>query len=188
MDVSLPAGLWYDFFTGEALQGGVELRYPLRVETIPVFARAGSIIPRVEAVNTTDYYSSRRLYLHAYLPDGQGLVNGKMYEDDGWTYGAFETGAYELLAFNGEVTFNNLNLSLSRTGNGYSGMPESRLIEWIFYGLEKSVKSVVVDGRALTQQSADTSPNKTGFWRGYDGKWHIRVPYYGHNQQINISF
>jgi oligosaccharide 4-alpha-D-glucosyltransferase len=188
LDVPLPAGLWYNYFTGEAAQGGVELRYRLRYETIPVFARAGSIIPHVEAVNSTDYYSSRRLYLRTYLPEGETGLSGIMYEDDGWTFGAYENGDYELFTFNGEISVSALNLNISRHGNGYAGMPESRLVEWVFYGLDKPVKTVVADGREIVQQSPDLLHNDTGFWLGYDGLWRLRLPYYGHEQQIIIKF
>lgn len=188
IDIPLPEGLWYDYFTGDAIEGGVELKYHIQYETIPVFARAGSIIPHVEAVNSTDYYSSRQLFLHTYLPSDPGVLQGIMYEDDGWTFGAFEKGDYELLAFEGELLSDQIKLSTSRSGNGYAGMPESRLVEWIFYGLEHDVKSVVADGNELKKLTPGGAPNETGYWQGYDGKWRVRFPYFSHDQQIIINF
>ena len=43
--VYLPAGGWRDFWTGEPVQGGRVVRRQADVEEIPVFARAGAIIP-----------------------------------------------------------------------------------------------------------------------------------------------
>ena len=41
----LPAGGWRDFWTGEPYYGGQEITMKVAIEEIPVFARAGSIIP-----------------------------------------------------------------------------------------------------------------------------------------------
>jgi alpha-D-xyloside xylohydrolase len=43
--VYLPKGLWLDFWNGSEYQGGKDVRIPGCLETIPVFAKAGSIIP-----------------------------------------------------------------------------------------------------------------------------------------------
>lgn len=188
LDVPLPEGLWYDFFSGKAVQGGADLRYALQYKTIPVFARAGSILPRVEALNTTDHYNSRRLYLHAYLPPDEGRFSGQMYEDDGWTYGAYENGDYELLDFTGNLTADGMRLNISRTGNGYAGMPETRLVEWIFYGNDRAIQSVKADGKEIQKHPRPPKANESGFWRGTDGLWRLRAPYYSHDQHIMVTF
>jgi alpha-D-xyloside xylohydrolase len=46
--IYLPAGRWCDFWTGELLVGGQVIRYQADVETLPVLARAGAIIPRLD--------------------------------------------------------------------------------------------------------------------------------------------
>lgn len=46
--VYLPEGAWRDYWTGELLQGGQVIRYRAKVARIPVFARAGAIIPRLD--------------------------------------------------------------------------------------------------------------------------------------------
>jgi alpha-D-xyloside xylohydrolase len=46
--VYLPAGQWRDFWTGELLPGGQVVRRPADVQQIPVFARVGAIIPRID--------------------------------------------------------------------------------------------------------------------------------------------
>lgn len=44
----LPPGIWWDFFTGRRYAGGRTLRVHRRLESMPVFARAGAIIPLAE--------------------------------------------------------------------------------------------------------------------------------------------
>jgi alpha-D-xyloside xylohydrolase len=51
--VYLPEGLWRDFWTGELLAGGRVVRRQADVEQIPVFARAGAIIPWLDPSPTT---------------------------------------------------------------------------------------------------------------------------------------
>ena len=41
----LPRGLWYDFWTGEAVEGGKEISRPVDLATLPLYVRAGSILP-----------------------------------------------------------------------------------------------------------------------------------------------
>jgi alpha-D-xyloside xylohydrolase len=43
--VVLPEGAWHDFWTGQALQGGAEISVPASTEKIPVYVKAGSIVP-----------------------------------------------------------------------------------------------------------------------------------------------
>ncbi|ABX42246.1 glycoside hydrolase family 31 protein [Lachnoclostridium phytofermentans] len=43
----LPEGIYFDFFTGRVYRGGRRIRFYRELSTIPVFARAGAIIPMV---------------------------------------------------------------------------------------------------------------------------------------------
>jgi alpha-glucosidase (family GH31 glycosyl hydrolase) len=43
--VYLPAGDWYDWWTKERLHGARWIERPVTLETMPMFARAGAIIP-----------------------------------------------------------------------------------------------------------------------------------------------
>ncbi len=43
--VYLPAGRWYDFWTGASLDGGRTIDAPAAYESMPLHVRAGSIVP-----------------------------------------------------------------------------------------------------------------------------------------------
>ena len=43
--VYLPRGTWYDFWTREKMEGGHEIARKVDLETIPVYVRAGAVIP-----------------------------------------------------------------------------------------------------------------------------------------------
>ncbi len=63
--VYLPKGNWRDFWNGSEFQGGKDVRIPGSLETIPVFAKAGAIIPLLDpspdtllALNNSDIISA----------------------------------------------------------------------------------------------------------------------------------
>jgi alpha-glucosidase (family GH31 glycosyl hydrolase) len=46
--VYLPTGFWRDFWTGELIAGGQTVTRPAEIDTIPVLAKTGAIIPRLD--------------------------------------------------------------------------------------------------------------------------------------------
>jgi len=44
-EIYLPAGGWYDFWTDHRFDGGSSISYEAELETIPLFVRAGAVIP-----------------------------------------------------------------------------------------------------------------------------------------------
>ena len=187
-DVELPAGVWYHFWTGRRHMGGNKVQLQLAPESIPVFARGGSIIPRVPPFNQTDAYTSRKLFLHSYLPDGDGPFTGQLFEDNGQTNRTYESGDYELLHFNGDYRSGNLKLELSRSGNGWAGMPESRLLEIVVYGMPKKLKNIVFDGNKLSELNLDQiSGTNAGYWSDEQGRWHIRFIWFGQKAVLSAE-
>ncbi len=85
--VYLPAGAdWYDYWTSRKFAGGQTITADAPVETLPLFVRAGSIIPHVaEAGSKIDLW----IYRGA---DGRF----ELYDDDGRTYD-YEHGKFSLI-------------------------------------------------------------------------------------------
>ncbi len=66
--VYLPDGKWYDFFTGEVLEGGW---HTVETENIPVYVKAGSVLPLAEPVNYVTEDTCFALTLRVYgAPEG----------------------------------------------------------------------------------------------------------------------
>jgi alpha-glucosidase/alpha-D-xyloside xylohydrolase len=88
--VYLPRGTWYDFWTDEPLQGGREIERPVDLATIPIYVRAGAILP----LGPVKQYSSEKVDAPLVLkvfPGADG--HSRLYEDDGVSF-AFRTGAW----------------------------------------------------------------------------------------------
>jgi len=90
--VYLPAGAeWYNYWTRERLHGGQTVRVSAPIDTLPLFVRAGSIVPLgapVTSTNETQPIARVRVY-----PGANGDFT--LYNDDGKTY-AYENGGARL--------------------------------------------------------------------------------------------
>jgi alpha-glucosidase len=89
--IYLPQGEWYNAYTGERSGGGQEKLIELTADRLPVFVKAGSIIPRQSVVQSTSEAPSDTLDLHIY--QGKEANSFVYYEDDGATY-AYEKGGF----------------------------------------------------------------------------------------------
>jgi alpha-glucosidase (family GH31 glycosyl hydrolase) len=80
--VWLPAGKWYHFFTGEPISGGSWRIFYGDLDDVPVFARAGAIIPLGADEPNAGVDNPAALTLHVF-PGTDNIF--EMYEDDGKT-------------------------------------------------------------------------------------------------------
>ncbi len=120
--VYLPQGCdWYDFWTGKRFQGGQTIEAASPLETIPVFVRAGSILPLGQPVQHTGEDPFGPLELRVY-PGADGAFD--LYEDSGDGYG-YEDGAFAVTTMRWSDSTRHLTIE-GRSG-GFPGMPEARV-------------------------------------------------------------
>ncbi len=92
--IYLPKGIWYDFWTKEAIEGG---RYILReaaIDVCPMYIRAGSIIPMYDIVQ----YVGEKPYGRLVLLTTPGECVYEHFRDDGESFG-YREGAYTMYRF-----------------------------------------------------------------------------------------
>ena len=87
--VYFPAGGWYDFYSGTYYDGGRRRSMPAPYERMPLFVRAGSIVPFGPAMEWSDEKPADAIRLYVYAGADADFT---LYEDDGLTY-AYEKGA-----------------------------------------------------------------------------------------------
>ena len=81
--VYLPRGSWYDFWTGERAEGGREIARDVDLETMPLYVRAGAILPLGPVKQYTSEKVDAPLSVTIYPgADGSFLL----YEDDGKSF------------------------------------------------------------------------------------------------------
>jgi len=81
--VYLPRGDWTDFWTEQKIEGGREVTRPVDLATIPLYVRAGSILPFGPVKQFTGEGSDGPLLLVIYPGAGGSCT---IYEDDGNTF------------------------------------------------------------------------------------------------------
>jgi len=86
--VYLPADLWYDFWTGERLAGGCHVAADAPLDRLPLFVRAGAMVPMAAPRPSLGDSEDESVQLHCW-PGAAGEL--EWYEDDGRT-NAYESG------------------------------------------------------------------------------------------------
>ena len=175
--IYLPKGTWYDYWNGKAYTGGEWLNnYPAPLDKLPVFVKAGAIIPMYPAMNYDAEKRADSLTLEIY-PYKNSSFN--LYEDDGITRdyrkGAFAKTLIEVQADKG------IQVNIHAAVGEYKGKYTKRV-----YLLEihqhTAPKAVVVDGSNLKMYASlvDFNEAKTGcYFDSNDkaGTVHIKTTY-----------
>jgi len=126
--VYLPEGsLWYDFWMGQSHAGGQTVDTAAPIETMPLFVRAGSIIPYGPAVQYANEKPADAIELRIY-PGANGEFT--LYEDEGDNYN-YERGVYSVIPIRWNEQTRELTIG-DRKGK-FSGMVKERTfrIVWV---------------------------------------------------------
>ena len=124
----LPASGWHDFWTGNSLTGGKMVDAAAPLDRIPLYVRAGSIVPLGPDVEYATEKAADPIELRVYAgADGDFTL----YEDenDGYNY---EKGAYATIPIHWNDTTRQLTVG-ERKGS-FPGMLESRTFRVTFVG------------------------------------------------------
>ena len=81
--VYLPRGVWYDYWTGEGMDGGREIIRSVDLETIPLYVRGGSILPLGPVKQFTSEKVDGPLSVSIYPGADASFL---LYEDDGTSF------------------------------------------------------------------------------------------------------
>ena len=146
-----PNTTWYNYYTGERYEGGTDgltVMLSVALDEIPVFVKAGAIVPMGPDVHYADEYPLSPLTLDIYP---KGTSSYTLYEDDGTsrkyvTENAYATTAYTCEQVDGRIT---LSIGERYVGNPASFTPVERSYDLVFHHLG-AVSSVTLDGEALT--------------------------------------
>jgi alpha-D-xyloside xylohydrolase len=125
--VYLPAGTWYDFWTGATVNGGSRTTVSAPLSQIPLFVAAGSIVPMGPNIQYATQ-SIDPLEIRVYKGRDGSFT---LYEDEGDTYN-YENGQRSLIPFTWNETAQTLTIG-ARTGS-YAGMPMNRTFNVVWVG------------------------------------------------------
>ena len=132
----LPKGTrWYDFWTNQTYKGGQDINLQTALNRVPMFVRAGSILPLGSVMQYTGQQAWDKLEIRVY-PGADGTFT--LYEDEGDNYN-YEQGVFSTITFSWDESRQVLTIG-SRQGS-FPGMLNSRLFHVVWPdGTSKDIK------------------------------------------------
>ena len=135
---------WYDFWTGKLINGGQTIDADAPIETIPLYVRAGSIIPMGPYLQYATEKGADPIEIRVYTGANADFV---LYEDENDTYD-YESGKYSTITMNwneAEKTF-----TIKDRNGKFPGMLENRTFKIVWVnsnngtGVEPAKKAEIV--------------------------------------------
>ncbi len=143
VDVWLPKGKWTDIYTGAVYEGDKKITMYRGIESIPVFAKEGAIIPMSKDDINNDWTNPKDMIIRIF----SGKGDFTLYEDDGETnaykQGKFAQTKLAVRDFNREVTF-----TAYPAEGDITTLPKKRSYTFIFENVANAENiSVLTDGK-----------------------------------------
>jgi alpha-glucosidase len=141
-EVKLPAGTWYDFWTGKTVNGEtLHLDPPLG--DVPVYVRAGAIVPEAPVVQSTSEVPQGPLQILVY-PGSD--CRGSLYQDDGNTF-AYQRGDFLRMQFTCDSRPDTLKFDFSTPQANYKPWWSSMRVT--LYGVATKPRELQLDGKTV---------------------------------------
>ncbi|HTA18388.1 MAG TPA: glycoside hydrolase family 31 protein [Polyangia bacterium] len=171
LEVSVPPGVWYDYWTGERLAGAPKKTVPALGE-LSVLVRGGAIIPHQPLVQSTSETPKGPLELRVYPgPD----CHGALYADDGTTFD-YKKGGFVRVALSCHESAGALTVQTGAAEGTYR--PWFSSLMFAIHGAPSAPKQVTVAGAATRAFT-------------YDAKKHvvtITTPFAKAGQTVTIAY
>ena len=162
----LPGGVWHDFDTGRPVRGcvaeddaaGAEIRVKVRLDSIPLFARTGAIVPMRNVVQFTDEKPLDELILSVFPGNGRGTF----FNDDGRTYG-YRSGNFVREEYAVSYDENVAEFRIKNREGSDAFAPPTYLLQ--FRDQRKSPADVRLDDQSLPKLKVKAALNgEIGWW------------------------
>jgi alpha-D-xyloside xylohydrolase len=124
---------WYDFWTGKRYTGGQTIKTEAPYDKIPLFVKAGSILPMGKFIQYAGEKPADTLEIRIYRGTDAQFV---LYEDEGDNYN-YEKGSYSTILFSWDDSKKVFTIN-DRQGN-FRGMLEKRKFIIVFVGDNKGI-------------------------------------------------
>lgn len=135
----IPRGQWYNYWTNETVNGGKEIWVDTKFDEIPIFVKAGAIIPKYPVQQYVGELEFEELTLDIYYKEGK--EKSVVYEDaqDGYDY---KKGRYSFLSFQTTGKEKELIIQLHKEGKYDTNYSKYKIN---LIGLPFKVKMIEID-------------------------------------------
>lgn len=135
--------VWFDFYTDEKFEGGQTSTLKVVDDRIPTFVRGGAFITMAKPMQSTKEFDGNTIELHYYYDASVKESEGQMYNDDGLTANAFESGDYELLKFESEVSKKEIEIEFeAEIGKNFQA--KTKQMTLILHNIHSQPKSIKI--------------------------------------------
>jgi alpha-D-xyloside xylohydrolase len=139
--VYLPKGQgWYNLYTGNYLEGGQSVSADAAYEQMPVFVKAGAIIPFGPELQYTAEKNADTITLYVYAGKDGAFT---LYEDEGLNYN-YEKGLFANIKF--VYSENNQSITINEREGAFPGMLKKRYFR-IKYNRKETESALGLDNR-----------------------------------------
>ena len=114
---------WYDFWTGQLIEGGQSISADAPLDQVPLFVKAGSIVPMDKINQHTGEATADSLEIRIYK-GADGSFN--LYEDEGDNYN-YEKGEFSVIPF--DYNQQDQTLTIGDREGRYPGYIETRVFK-----------------------------------------------------------
>ena len=149
-EVNLPPGDWYDFWTSSKPAKHDHIQLHPRLEELPLYVRAGAIVPMQAVVQSTSETPTGALKLRVYPGDD---CRGSLYMDDGHTY-AYQKNEFLKVEYTCQVLGNSVTVG-SKVVNGVYH-PWWNSTEVIVYGASGGPKEARIGDQIIRDFKYDS--------------------------------
>ncbi|MGH8630638.1 MAG: DUF5110 domain-containing protein, partial [Burkholderiales bacterium] len=156
-DVMLPRGDWFDYWTGTRVAGGQTLQLAPALEVIPIYVRAGAIIPQQPVVQHTGETPSGPLELRVYPGPA---CSGSLYQDDGHTF-AYRRGEFRRISYTCQTTADSVRVKISGPEGSFT--PWWRSVQIEVYGAERAPREVLIGRTPVKDWKHDAAARRVVF-------------------------
>ena len=153
--VWLPEGRWTDIFNGRVYQGGQTVTMYRDIDSIPVLAPEGAIIPMYRNADSNDLSLAQPLDIHLWRGNG----SYELYEDDGETMG-YKQGKFALTRFDLTEKDGCLRLVITPPEDSHGLLPREREIFIKFRDIDAEERRVILGDKPVTVEIKDIRPRK----------------------------
>jgi alpha-glucosidase len=164
--VYLPKGGWYDFWTREKISGGRAVTAKAPLETVPLYVRAGSVLPTGPEMNYTGEKPLSPLTFEIY-PDGQGNAAGSLYEDDGAS-NAYKNGVFRRTEIKVAHGTSGITITMKSSGT-YKSAPRKDIFR---VPVKAAPHAVKLEGKPLPADSVSVRGGMAEITINDDGEAH----------------
>jgi alpha-glucosidase len=170
--VNLPPGEWYDFWTGSKPANHDHLQLHPRLEELPLYVRAGAILPMQPLVQSTSQTPAGPLKLRVYPGDD---CRGSLYMDDGHTY-AYQKNELLRIEYTCQLAGNSVTVNGKTVNGAYH--PWWSSAEVTVYGAAAAPKEARIGDQIIRDFKYDSQVHSVTLMLSDAVKdWSVRLSY-----------